>query len=201
MSEEQVSEAGEPAPAPTRAPGRRRLVWLVVGLAVAIALITWLIVRGGDDEPANPAPAVTAGQPQVLGEDELRAFGREQAIPIYWAGPRPNRRYELTQTSGGQVFIRYLPPGVEAGDRRRRSLTVGTYPQKNAYAALDAVGDSKGQSKVVTQTGALVVTRDEPPPTSAYFTFPDADFQVEVYAPTPGQAQRLVLNGDIRRLE
>ena len=40
--------------------------------------------------------------------------------------------YELSQRSGGQVFVRYLPSGSKAGDTRPL-LTVATYPVENAY--------------------------------------------------------------------
>jgi hypothetical protein len=32
--------------------------------------------------------------------------------PVYWAGPRPSYTYELTRTSDGRIFVRYLPTGV-----------------------------------------------------------------------------------------
>ena len=39
------------------------------------------------------------------------------------------------------------------------------------------------------------------PPDKRYFAFPNADLQVEVFDPDRGEARRLVLAGEIRRLQ
>ena len=52
--------------------------------------------------------------------------------PLYWAGPREDTTYELTVTGEGNVFIRYLPSGVEPGDETL-FLTVAMYPLDDAY--------------------------------------------------------------------
>ena len=64
---------------------------------------------------------------------ELKSLATSLAQPIYWVGPEPRVTYELTQTTGGLIYVRYLPAGVEVGDRRT-FLTVGTYPVNNAFA-------------------------------------------------------------------
>jgi len=135
----------------------------------------------------------------VLSGPELRAFGRAQAVPVYWAGPQIGRRYELTRTSSGRIFIRYLTPGAAPGTREPRFLTVGTYPGTNAYGALQTVARRPGSIKVRTQSGALVVFATANP-RSVYFSFPAARFQVEVFAPQPDRAKSLVLDGRIERL-
>ena len=78
-------------------------------------------------------------------------------------------------------------------------VAVGTYPVQNAYAVLSAAGSRRGYTSTTTKSGALVVSRRRPH-TSAYFTFPTAGFQVEAYAPRPGEARDLVLSGRIVQL-
>lgn len=153
---------------------------------------------GGKDDGATGAD-VTVGVPKVLSVEQLRAFGRAQPSPVYWAGPQEDRRYEVTRTVSGNVYVRYLTPDADAGSAQPRFLTVGTYPGANAYLSVQAAGRRDGAVRVRTQSGALVVlpTRDS---RSVYFSFPDARFQVEVYDPAAGRARSLVLDGQVRRL-
>jgi hypothetical protein len=178
-------------------PRRRVVVWGAVGLALIAGLVVWLLVRGdGSDEGA---PTVPVGRPVAMSDAQLRAFGRAQATPVYWAGARANTTYELTRSAGGHIYIRYLPAGVRLGDPRAQYLTVGTYPQQNAYAVLTAAGRRKGYAARTTASGALIVYRRRQHP-SVYFTFPNAAFQVETYEPRPGRALATVLNGGVVQL-
>ncbi|HEY7618202.1 MAG TPA: hypothetical protein VH834_00460 [Solirubrobacteraceae bacterium] len=179
----------------------RRRTAVVVGavvLALLAGLLVWLLARGDGDEK-NAAPSVPVGRPVALSDADLRAFARAQALPVYWAGPRANTTYELTRSAGGQIYIRYLPTGVRVGDPRPGFVTVGTYPQQNAYAALTAAGKRKGYTAVTAQSGALIVYNRRKH-ASVYFTFPGAAFQVEAYDPRPGQARAAVLRGGIVQL-
>lgn len=162
--------------------------------AVAVLLLT---TNDGDDE-GEEATGIQVGRPSILSEEELRAFGRDQVVPVYWAGRRPDTEYELTRTDG-RVFVRYLPAGASAGDPRPRFLTVASYAQPNAYRFLRAQSRRRGWTGTTTRSGALVAN-SESRPTSVYFAFENADLQVEVYDPDLGQARRLVLDGQIVRL-
>ncbi len=172
---------------------------LVVGVVVIVALVTWLVTRGADENKASRATSVQNGVPTVLSEVDLRAFGRAQGRPVYWAGPLPNRRYELTHTRGGRYYVRYLTPKADVGDAQPRFLTVGTYPGTKAYRALETVGKRENSVSIKTRSGALVVY-DEERPTSVYFAFPNQTFQVEVYDPRGTRARRFVLDGKVERL-
>lgn len=184
-----------PRPAPPHATRRHALGLLLLTLCLG------LLAGCGDDssDGGSGAPSVKTGVPTIVSESQLRAFGKAQAFPVYWAGPQKDRRYELTRTSGGRVYIRYLTPGADAGSASPRFLTVGTYPGSNAYGALQTVGRRDGAIRVKTQSGALVVL-PAPNSRSVYFAFPQQNFQVEVYDPQAGRARSLVLDGQITRL-
>lgn len=183
------------------APRHRQMLRRAVALVLAGLLLVLIAGCGGDDDgdKAASAPSLKTGVPTILSESQLKAFGKAQAFPVYWAGPQKDRRYEVTRTAQGRVYIRYLGPNAEVGTDKPLFLTVGTYPGSNAYAALQVVGRRSGAVRVKTQTGALVVL---PSATarSAYFAFPQSNFQVEVYAPQAGRARSLVLDGQISRL-
>lgn len=186
---------------PGAAAARRRPRWIPWAAAAAIVLVGALILLlscGGEDGD-DGAPALKSGVPTELSESELRAFGRAQAVPVYWAGPQEDRRYEVTRTASGRVYIRYLTPNADVGSARPRFLTVGTYPGRDAYSALQTASRGDGSVRVRTQSGALV-TWAKRQPTSVYFAFPDSAFQVEVYDPSALRARSLVLDGQVSRL-
>jgi hypothetical protein len=161
---------------------------LAIGLAVF--LVGWLILGRGDDgsTAANGASAKS--------ESDLRAFASSASTPVYWAGPREGQTYEVTRTSDGRVYVRYLPDGVDVGDPRPQFLTVGTYPRPGAWAELRRAAREPGAvSRDLPNDGLMVFSRSRP--TSVYVGYAGGRYQVEVYAPSPGSARKLVLAGQI----
>jgi hypothetical protein len=161
----------------------------LAALGFAAFLIGWLAI-GGNDKPSQSDGGATA-----TSEAELREFAASAAHPVYWAGPRTGQTYELTHTSDGRVYIRYLPEGVKAGDPRPQFLTVGTYPRARAYAELKRAASAPGaMSRDLPGGGLAVVSRGS---TSVYFGYPDARYQVEVYTPSASSARNLVFGGQV----
>lgn len=164
----------------------------IVALGLAAFFIGWLVMNGGGDETA---PALGNGA-AATSESELRSFAGSVSHPVYWAGPKDGYTYELTQTTDGRVYVRYLPKGTEVGDPRSRFLTVGTYPRARAFAELQRASRAKGAVSLKLERGGLAVFSDARP-TSVYFGYPDAHYQVEVYHPSPNEARRLALAGQV----
>jgi hypothetical protein len=161
----------------------------LAAVGFAVFLIGWLAV-GGDDKPSRPAGGASA-----TSESELREFAASAQHPVYWAGPRAGQTYELTRTSDGRVYVRYLPEGVKVGDPRPRFLTVGTYPRANAFAELKRAARAPGAtSRELPRDGLAVLSRGS---SSVYFGYPDAGYQVEVFAPSAGSARNLVFGGQV----
>jgi hypothetical protein len=46
--------------------------------------------------------------PREVSVAELRDFAAASDRAVYWAGALPGRRLELTEASGGNVFVRHL---------------------------------------------------------------------------------------------
>ena len=87
----------------------------------------WLDDKGsGAASPASSAASVA----------QLRGIPAETGHPLYWAGRRSEFTYELTRTADGNVYVRYLPPGIPVGAREPNYLTIGTYPRPRALRAL-----------------------------------------------------------------
>jgi hypothetical protein len=181
----------------------------VVALALAIAFVVWLVVRGNGNTSSKPAskpaaappPAQPAPKPvRTIGPvaatvSKLRAIAR--ARPVYWAGPKQGVRYELTRTSDGRIFIRYLPRGVHLGSRSRNVLFVGTYAVPHAYQALRTAAKASGDVTFKAPRGGLAIYSSSAP-TNVFVAYPGANYQVEVYDPKPTRARGLVRSGAIR---
>jgi hypothetical protein len=175
----------------------------VVALALAVAFIVWLVVRGNDSsttKTTKSTPSKTSTKPtrQIVTAAtpaKLRALARASGHPIYWAGRKPGK-YELTQTTDGRIYIRYLPKGVALGDRRSY-LIVATYPVKDAYKAVQTAAKESGAVTFRLPRGGLAVY-NRGAQTNVYFAYPGSKYQVEVFDPNPARARTLVSSGAIR---
>jgi hypothetical protein len=131
-----------------------------------------------------------------VSQAQLEDLAASTNHPVYWAGPRENLSYELTKTTDGRIFIRYLPAGVKAGDQRPNFLAIGTYPRANAFRDLQRASRRQGEVSVKIEDGGLLVF-NERKPTNVYFGYPNANYQVEVFSPSAQTARSLVLTGKI----
>ena len=178
------SPPAEPASPPAdRGRRRRRLAFASAGLVVVVAAsfaVGFLFLRGDDRADQSRSAA---------------SFASSHDGSVYWAGPIPARKLELTTTPAG-TFVRYLPLSAAAGDSAR-TITVATYPLRNAYATAAARAKNAQMTSRETAGGGVVVwnlTR----PTSVYLAFPGVPQLVEVYAPDADEARTLALSGRIR---
>jgi hypothetical protein len=115
---------------------------------------------------------------------------------VFWAGPQTGSKYELTETTDGSVYVRYLTGDAEVGDPSPSYLTVATYPLANGYARVVAASRREGAEARRIRGGGLAVL-DSQRPSSVYLAYPRGKYQVEVYHPSPNRARDLVLSGAI----
>ena len=197
-------------PRPSRRPEKhttKRSIGLgaLVAIAVAAALLAWVLIdRSDDDQEAGTTPTTTAATPTLTAPAEtvskpafqtvaaLRAAAAISPNPIYWAGARTGTRLEFSQTSGGTIYVRYLPAGTPAGTLEPH-LTVATYPRPNGYAEVQAAANEEGSKSFELADGGLAVD-DPASPTNVHVGFPGKAYQIEVFAPEKGLALRLVTN-------
>jgi len=176
--------------------GRPR-VWLavvVVVLAIVAGVVAWVVVdRGGSSSSTTAGPVATAIQPVALSASGLRTLAGAVSQPIYWAGPKPGYRYELTRTTAGRIYIRYLPAGVKAGAPGANYLIVATYPYPNALNALKAVA----HGAQISVAGGGIALVDKTHSTSVHVAFPGVAYQVEVYDPSPAVSRSVAVSGQV----
>jgi hypothetical protein len=187
--------AAERTPAPTAESKRSRpspaLVFTgLLAVIAAVAVAVFLHVRG--DEPSQE---IRLGVPTAVSSDGLASFASAREAPVYWAGPVPARKLELTTTRTG-TFVRYLPVSAPAGDPRR-ALTIATYPLRNAHATATRRAGGPRMAKRRLPAGGIAVW-SQAQPTNIYLAFQDVPQLVEVYAPTRAEARRFALSGRIR---
>jgi hypothetical protein len=180
---------------PVVAHGRRVRLGAIVALAILAGFVAWLFLKSDDNKADAPtrAPAVATSYSQ------LQALPGKVGHEVYWAGKKTGYTYELTQTSQGNIFVRYLPAGAAVGDPRPNFLTVGTYPRRDAYTALKTLSTKQDSvSRKLANGGIAVYSKQRP--SSVYAAYPKKGFQVEVYDPSPARARQLVFSGQLRLL-
>lgn len=176
----------------------------MVALAFVAAFVAWLLVRSsGSDKPTAATSSqtlATVPRREIVVRATVKSLRKLAAVtdrPIYWLGERPGTTYELTQAPDGKIYIRYLPPGVDIGDRSGQYPLVGTYPVQDAYKAVQTAGkQSGGETFKIGGEGLAVVNKAAR--TNVYFAYRGSSVQVEVYDPNPGRARRLVKTGGVR---
>jgi dipeptidyl aminopeptidase/acylaminoacyl peptidase len=173
---------------------RSRRVWLavIVALAVVAGVVGWLVAT--HDDSSSSTVVSTPITPVALSASGLRTLAVNVGQPIYWAGPREGYLYELSRTDTGAVYIRYLPPGVNAGAKGAKYLIVATYPFGNALDALKNVTKGKG----IELPGGGLALVDRSYPKSVHVAFPRVDYQVEVFDPSPARALEVATSGEVQ---
>lgn len=167
---------------------------LRVGFWVGIVVIAGVVARAivvSDDESAG----ATAGV-EIVSVDELREAAGSQETPIYWAGAQAGTKLELNQPDESSTYIRYLPEGVEAGERQADFLTVGTYEYPGATEELIRLSEKPGGVRR-SAPGGGVVYFNRARPQSVYLAYPGVDVQIEIYDPDAAQALGLATSGRI----
>jgi hypothetical protein len=179
-------------PEPTKL-DRNRLLQLgaVIALALTAGIIAWAVAgRGGSSSDASRVVPV---EPVALSTSGLRTLAGVVGQPIYWAGPQPNFLYELRRTPDAKVYIRYLPPSVAAG-ASGDYLTVGTFPHRGAFAALEHMARGHG----IRLPGGGLALVDAKTPKSVHIAFPNVGYDVEVSDSSPARALAVATSGEVR---
>ena len=160
-----------------------------VAVALAVAFVAWLVLRDGQPEDGGRAPAT------AMSADEVRAFAGASDKAVYWAGERPpgtppgDVTYEVTETSNGAVYVRYLPLGVDPG-AEQVFLTIATYLDARARASIRTAVARPGAIRVRGPGGRLAVAGADRPE-SVYLASPTGREQIEVFDPDAARAREI----------
>jgi len=173
------------------------------GLVAALVLAALLAAGGAfaavtltrDEAPALPA----AGTPALLTATVLTGVTGAVGHDVYGVAAPAGTRPEVTRSSTGDVWVRYLSGDAKLGDKRADYLTVGTYPRTDALAAAKAAAEgTKSRSAELPDGGIMLWSLERPE--SVYAASPGSDLLVEVYSPDPARARALVSGGAVAPL-
>lgn len=177
------------------------LTAVLIGLGVfaVTAIAIWLLDTSPKRKDAVvAAPTTSVGvKARIVTVATLQSLADDRGRPVYWVGERPGTSLEYTQTTDGNVYVRYLTGSARAGDKRASYVVVATYAQPNAFARVQSIAQRQRLSVERLPNGAIAVTE----PTNArniHLVFPVEPYQIEVYAPTSVEARRLVRSGAVR---
>ena len=160
-------------------------------LALAVALILWLVLR--DDGGSS-----TSSEARAVSVDEIRDVAESIGHPVFWVGQRDDFTYELTRQSDGAIIIRYLPRGAEVGEKKPH-LSVATYPFPGAFPAIEkAARKSDSGSFKIPDDGLAVFAKRYPQ--SIHVAYPGTSYQVEVFDPARGAAAAALKSGQLAPL-
>lgn len=169
-------------------------------MAVVVAVGVWLIVRGGssDNKAATTTGTATTAAtplgPVAVTQSSLVTFSKALKRPIYWAGTVAGDTYEFTETSAGNIYVRYLPKGVRIGDPRAAFRVVATYPYPGALAALSGLAGTKG----VKLKGGGLALPSAGYAKSVHIAYPGVAYEIEVFDPVPGEARAIAVSGQVQ---
>lgn len=181
-------------PHTTTSPIGRLRLGAVIAVALGVAFLVWLLAIKDDGGGTSSEEAAAVEAASIA---ELKALPASVGHDVYWAGPRSGYTYELTKTTDGKIYIRYLPPGVQVRDTRPDFLTVGTYLYPRAFAAAKKSSRRGTAFKTTLSGGGIAYTRKQFP-RSVFFAYPGSDYMQEVYDRSPTRARSLVTKGRVR---
>ena len=165
-------------------------------LILGVAAVLILAACGGSStsfvERRGNGPTL-GNEPVLLSPSQLRAQAALLGQPFYWAGPRKGYEYEFQRRSNGYVYVRYLRPGLLAGDAGSY-LTISTYPFVGAFKAVKAEG--KGNAAAGPGVSIVYVRRDDP--TSVLIAFRGVPYEIEVYDPRPPVSVTVARSGRVQ---
>lgn len=167
---------------------------VMIGIAVAAGVSTWLLVTHDAPEPSpatpSPAASVVAAPARIVTPTELAELAAGVNHPVFWIGERTNRRMEWMVQSDGAAIVNYV--STDAGTERPEDvISVASYPLVDAVSAVEQGAQLPGAVSDVLPGGTLATAAD-PASTNAFFAVPNVPVLVEIYSPRPGKAYDLI---------
>ena len=182
-------------PRKRRRPRRGMVVALVLAMLLAAGGAFAAVTLTRDEAPALPA----AGRPALLTAGVLSRVAAAAGHDVYGVAAPAGTRPEITRSSSGEVWVRYLSGDAKLGDPRADYLTIGTYPRSGALAAAKAAAEGdRSRSQKLPDGGIMLWNLERPE--SVYAASPGSDLLVEVYSPDAAQARALVSGGAVAPL-
>lgn len=169
---------------------------IVVGIALITGISVWFLTGCNRDDKGVAVPGGNLSDARILSSDEISALPEKAGHEVFWAGERPDSELEFSDDPAGNVHLRYLTDGNEAGTEAQTFLDIGTYPFTGAYETTKQLSQQKSLTKVPVSGGVGFFDKERPYSVILAFSS-EPDLQVEVYHPEKNGALEVVRAGDI----
>jgi hypothetical protein len=157
----------------------------------------------------GPGPNAATGRPALTSADGLRELSAFVRHPVYWLGERPGTKLELTRTTEGRIFLRYLSDSAQVGNLSDRYPFVATYRYPSAFNVLLTASRRKdsvvrklagGGLAVQNRRGPelVAVTARPLPSPPVFFSYPGSNYLIEVFDRSAERALGLVTSKQVR---
>jgi hypothetical protein len=182
---------------------------VVAALAACVFVALLFIGHGPPERPKPPPSSDLTAAPTLTSAGELRALASSARQPVYWVGEQPGTKLELTRTTTGRIFIRYLPEGAQIADPSLAYPFVATYRYPKAFDAVEKASRASGAVVRKLPSGGLAVqsrrgpelvkaTAQPLPSPPVFLAYPGSDYLVEVYDRSADRALGLVSSRRVR---
>ena len=167
-----------------------------------------------DPTPGKAAALVKAGGSAAVGRLRFRRRRYGRAAPGNRGRARHVRRHGRSsrllgrdeervrlraQANGGRSGLHSLPADGIGCRRRGQHFTVGTYPYPAALDAIKALAKEPNAESFPVPGGGLAVV-DAQSSKNIHLAYPDSDYQIEVFNPSPAAARNIVASGQIKSI-
>jgi hypothetical protein len=185
---------------------------VVAALAACVFVALLFIGKGPPERPKPPAGDSTSASnraPALTSADGLRALSSSARQPVYWLGEQPGTKLELTRTTTGRIFVRYLPESAQIADPSLAYAFVATYRYPKAFNAVTKASRGSGAVVRTLPNGGLAVqnrrgpelvkaTARPLPSPPVFLAYRGSDYLVEVYDRSADRALGLVTSRRVR---
>lgn len=182
---------------PKMGTGQRAAV--IAAAAIFVGVAVWgLTACNRDGDPVSPVSStpLASVDARIVSDSEIASLPAEAGHEVFWVGPVTGSEIEFANDDAGNVHIRYLTDGAEAGEPSQAYLNIGSYPFPGAYEATRNLANGKGLVRVTEHGG--VGFFDPSNPYSVIIAWPQQpNLQIEVYDPEKNRALEIVRSGDI----
>ena len=159
------------------------LALLIIVTAIISSLITFGVANQLSPQLADRTTLVAQTSGGVcLSEKELRNLVTENNIVAYWTGPVKDATYSINSTTAGQVFVRYIPKGMECGSTEAKYRVIATYSETDAFNSTQQAG-SQPEGVTLANPDGSVVYFSKNAPNNVYLAYPGINYQIEIYDP------------------
>ena len=180
---------------------KRRSFFLYLIAAILFSVLGSVAghVLGSKEKAANTVPRVILPGAQTMNEEQLRALVVAKGLMVYWLGPRTGATYVLNTSLVNGISLRTISDSASS-NTIQTYYEIGTFISPNAFTLTQKAATQPNGVGFINADGNAIYY-DARDPNNVYIGLKNADVQVEIFDPRPGQAlAAALLQGNIQKI-